>query len=99
MNSVTSMISFYRENYPKDWALSRVHQGGLTPGYQKVLINILPAEDVSATCLLLKNQTPQCQYNILKEKIQSLFEEVAEMSIRDNQAPLAKPHLSLYLIL
>ena len=96
MNSVTSMISFYQENYPKDEALSKFHQGGLTPGYQKVLIDILPAEDVSATCLLLKNQR---QYNILKEKIQSLFEEVAEMSIRDNQAPLAKPHLSLYLIL
>ena len=38
MNSVTSMISFYQENYPKDEALSRVHQGGLTLGYQKVII-------------------------------------------------------------
>ena len=34
MNSVTSMISYYKENYPKDEAVSKVHQGGLTPGYQ-----------------------------------------------------------------
>ena len=31
MNLVTSMISYYQENYPKDEALSRVHQGGLNP--------------------------------------------------------------------
>ena len=31
MNSVTPTISFNQENYPKHEALSRVHQGGLTP--------------------------------------------------------------------
>ena len=72
MNLVTSMISYYQENNPKDEALSHVHQGGLTPGYEKVLINILPAEDVSSTCLLMRNQTPQQQYNILRDKIQCL---------------------------
>ena len=39
--------------------MSKVHSGGLTPGYQKVIIGILPVQDVSATCLLLKNQTPR----------------------------------------
>ena len=29
-----------------------MHSEGLTPGYQKVIIDILPVEDVSATCLL-----------------------------------------------
>ena len=70
--------------------MSKVHSEGLTPGYQKVIIDILPVEDVSATCLLLKNQTPERQYDILKEKIQSLFEEAAEMSIRFNQKPLSQ---------
>ena len=73
--------------------MSKVHSGGLTPGYQKVIINILPVEDMSATCLLLKNQTPEHQYDILKEKIQNLFEEAAEMSIRYNQTPLSQTSL------
>ena len=93
MNSVTSMIKYYKKNYSKDEAVSKVHSGGLTPGYQKVIIDILPVEDVSATCLLLKNQTPERQYDILKEKIQRLFEEAAEMSIRFNQTPLSQTSL------
>ena len=73
--------------------MSKVHNGGLTSGYQKVIIGILSVEDVSATCLLLKNQTPERQYFILKEKIQSLFEEATEMSIRFNQTPLSQTSL------
>ena len=93
MNSVTAMIKYYKKNYSKDKAVSKVHNGGLTPGYQKVIIGILSVEDLSATCLLLKNQTPERQYFILKEKIQSLFEEAAEMSIRFNQTPLSQTSL------
>ena len=93
MNSITSMIRYYKKNYSKDEAVSKVHSGGLTPGYQKVRIYILPVEDLSATCLLLKNQTPKRQYDILKEKIQSLVKEAAEMSIRYNQTPLSQNSL------
>ena len=56
MNSVTSMIKYYRKNFPKDEVISKVHSGGLTPDYQKVIIGILPVQDVSATCLLLKTR-------------------------------------------
>ena len=36
----------------------------------------------------MKNQTPQRQYKILKEKIQAVTEEIEEMGIRYNQAPV-----------
>ena len=78
---------------PKRWGTVPGAPGWPDPGYQKVLIDILTAEDVFGTCLLLKNQTPQHQYNILSEKIQSLFEEVAEMNIRYNEAPLGQTSL------
>ena len=41
----------------------------------------------------MKNKTTQRQYDILREKIQSLLEEIADMGIRYNQAPISQTSL------
>ena len=87
------MIRYYQNNLPKEQATSKIHSGGLTPSYQGAIIGILPQEYVSTICLLLKNRTPKKQFEILKDKIQSLYEEAQEMSVRFNSPTVSQTSL------
>ena len=93
MNSVSTMLKYFQDNLPKDRATSKIHPGDLTPLYQASIISILPQEDVSSVCLLLKNQNPEQQFEILKNKIQQLHEEAHRMSVRFNSTPVSQTSL------
>ena len=93
MNSVTSMINYYTDNFTESQAYSLVSQGGWTNSYQKTILSILPWDDVSGTVLMLKHQTPKEQYQTLKNKIENLTAEIGELVSRYNQAPIPQTSL------